>query len=92
MPWGLYKFNVMHYGFINVPACLQHYMDHILLSLIYKQLPQVTVYMGDIRSFAKDMSEAIQHNRKSSRSLEGSDYIVKHQNVTFTKMKLNCWG
>ena len=22
-PWGLYKFNVMHFGFANAPACLQ---------------------------------------------------------------------
>jgi hypothetical protein len=34
-PWGLYEFNVMHYGFVNAPACLQRYMDHILAPLIY---------------------------------------------------------
>ena len=22
-PWGLYQFNVLHYGFANAPACLQ---------------------------------------------------------------------
>ena len=26
-PWGLYHFNVMHYGFVNAPACLQHYSE-----------------------------------------------------------------
>ena len=60
VPWGLYKFNVMHYGFVNAPACWQQYMDHILSPLIYKQLLQVTVYMDDIGSFAKDTDDAIQ--------------------------------
>lgn len=58
-PWGLYKFIVMHYRFINAPACLQRYMDHILSPLIYKQPPQVTVYMDDIGSFVKDTDDAI---------------------------------
>jgi len=38
-PWGLFHFNVMHYGFVNTPACLQRYMDHILAPLIYQQPP-----------------------------------------------------
>jgi len=33
-PWGLKQFTVMHYGFVNAPACLQRYMDNILNPLI----------------------------------------------------------
>ena len=29
-PWGLFQFTVMHYGFVNAPACLQQFMDHVL--------------------------------------------------------------
>jgi hypothetical protein len=62
-PWGLYHFNVMHYGFVNAPACLQRYMDHILAPLIYWQPAQVTVYMDDIGSFARNLDDAIKLNR-----------------------------
>jgi len=61
-PWGLYQFNVMHYGFVNAPACLQRYMDHILTPLIYKQPPQVMVYMDDIGSFARDKRDTVKLN------------------------------
>ena len=61
-PWGLYEFNVMHYGFVNAPACLQRYMDYILSPLIYRQPAQVTVYMDDIGSFAKDKEDTVRLN------------------------------
>ena len=59
-PWGLYEFNVLHYGFANAPACLQRYMDHILGDLVHQQPAKVTVYMDDIGIFAKDKEENIQ--------------------------------
>jgi len=34
-------------------------MDHILAPLIYQQPPQVTVYMDDIGSFARDKDNAV---------------------------------
>ena len=58
-PWGLYQFNVLHYGFSNAPACLQQYMDHILADLIQQQPAKVACYMDDIGIFAKDKEEAI---------------------------------
>jgi hypothetical protein len=61
-PKGLFQFTVMHYGFVNAPACLQRYMDHILAPLIYKQPPQVTVYMDDVGSFARDTPDAVRIN------------------------------
>ena len=44
-PWGLYEFNVMHYGFVNAPACPQQYMDHILAPLIRCQHRSQSIWM-----------------------------------------------
>ena len=58
-----YQFYVMHYGFVNALAGLQQYMNHILSPLIYRQPAQVTVYMDDIGSFARD-KDAVNLNRQ----------------------------
>ena len=82
----------MHYRFVNAPACLQRYMNHILAPLIYKQLPQVTVYMDDIRSFAKDHSEAVRLNREILQILGGIGLYCKALKCDFHKDKFELLG
>ena len=77
-PWGLYEFNVMHYGFVNAPACLQRYMDHILAPLIYKVPAQVTVYMELSEGISLMQSTSI---HKSLPYWKGCNYIVKLRSV-----------
>ena len=91
-PWGLYEFNVMHYRFVNAPACLQRYMDHILSSLIYKQLAQVTVYMDNIGSFVKDTNEAVRLNREILQILGGVGLYCKASKCDFHKEEIELLG
>ncbi len=91
-PWGLYQFNVMHYGFVNAPACLQRYMDHILTPLIYKQLQQVTVYMDDISSFAQDKEDAVKLNRQILEILGGVRLYCKSSKCDFHKDEIELLG
>ncbi len=91
-PWGLYQFNIMHYGFVNAPACLQCYMDHILTPLIYKQPPQVTVYMDDIGSFAHDREDAVALNRQILKILGGVGLYCKSSKCNFHKDKIELLG
>ena len=44
-PWELKQFTVMHYGFVNAPACLQRYMDNILNPPITQQPSLVPTWM-----------------------------------------------
>ena len=92
MPWGLYEFNVMHYGFVNAPACLQQYMDHILAPLIYKVPAQVTVYMDDIGTFRKDTPDAIDLNTKVLTILERVQLYCKAEKCAFHKDQINLLG
>ena len=91
-PWGLYEFNVMHYGFVNAPACLQRYMDYILSPLIYWQPAQVTVYMDDIRSFAKDKEDAVRLNRQILTILGRVGLYCKSSKCDFHKDKIELLG
>jgi len=91
-PWGLFHFNVMHYGFVNAPACLQRYMDHILAPLIYQQPPQVTVYMDDIRSFARDKDNAIGLNRQILKTLGEVGLYCKASKCDFHKEEIELLG
>jgi hypothetical protein len=91
-PWGLYHFNVMHYGFVNAPACLQRYMDHILAPLIYRQPAQVTVYMDDIGSFARDLPEAVRLNRQILETLGKVGLYCKASKCDFHKDEIELLG
>ena len=91
-PWGLYEFNVMHYGFVNAPACLQRYMDHILSPLIYRQPAQVTVYMDDIGSFAKDKEDAVKLNRQILTILSKVGLYCKSSKCDFHKDEIELLG
>ncbi len=91
-PWGLYQFNVMHYGFVNAPACLQRYMDHILTPLIYKQPQQVTVYMDDIGSFARDKRDAVKLNRQILQILGGVGLYCKSSKCDFHRDEIELLG
>jgi hypothetical protein len=91
-PWGLYEFNVMHYGFVNAPPCLQRYMDHILVPLIYQQPAQVTVYMDDIGSFAKDTEEAVCLNRQILQTLGRVGLYCKASKCDFHKDEIELLG
>ena len=69
-PWGLFQFTVMHYGFVNAPACLQRFMDHVLGPMINREEGaggRVSVYMDDTGSFAKDNPEAVTTNQEILR-------------------------
>jgi len=91
-PDGTYQFNVMHYGFVNAPACLQRYMDHILTPLIYKQPAQVTVYMDDIGSFAKDKDDAVKLNREILQILRKVGLYCKASKCDFHRDKIELLG
>jgi len=91
-PWGLYQFNVMHYRFVNAPACLQCYMDHILTPLIYKQLQQVMVYMDDIRSFAQDRNDAVKLNRQILKILGEVGLYCKSSKCDFHRDEIELLG
>ena len=91
-PWGLYEFNVMHYSFVNAPACLQRYMDHILAPLIYKVLAQVTVYMDNIGTFGKDVPNAIDLNTKVLTILEKVQLYCKAEKCAFHKDQIDLLG
>ena len=91
-PWGLYEFNVMHYGFVNALACLQWYMDHILAPLIYKVPTQVTVYMDDIGTFARDIPNAIELNNEVLTILERVQLFCKASKCDFHKDEIDLLG
>jgi len=57
-------------------------MDHILAPLIYRQPPQVTVYMDDIGSFARDKDDAVGLNRQIVQWINSSkeDVLKKRLN------------
>ena len=83
-PWGLKQFTIMHYGFVNAPACLQRYMDNILRPLTVWHPSQVSTYMDDTGSFTNNLEEAIKFNRRRSiqaeapTTHEGSSSIQCH--------------
>ena len=91
-PRGLFQFTVMHYGFVNAPACLQRYMDHILAPLIYKQPTQVTVYMDDIGSFALDTPDAVKVNREILKILGERKLYAKVSKCDFHKDEIELLG
>jgi hypothetical protein len=54
---GLFKFNVMHFGFSNTPPHMQRYMEHILQPVEHRN---IQVYLDDIPAFLKTREEHIQ--------------------------------
>jgi hypothetical protein len=91
-PWGLFQFTVMHYGFVNAPACLQRYMDHILESLIHKDPASVSVYMDDTGTFAKDKDEAVQINREVLKRFRKAGLYCKPSKCEFHKDQVELLG
>ena len=91
-PWGLYQFNVLHYGFSNAPACLQRYMDHILADLIQQQPAKVACYMDDIGIFAKDKEEAIALCKKVLDKLIEVKLYCKASKCEFFKDEIKLLG
>ena len=91
-PWGLYQFNVLHYGFANAPACLQRYMDHILADLIHQQPAKVACYMDDIGIFAKDKEEAIALCKKVLDKLIEVKLYCKASKCEFFKDEIKLLG
>jgi hypothetical protein len=67
-------------------------MDHILAPLIYQQPPQVTVYMDDIGSFAKDKEDAVKLNRKILKILGGVGLYCKASKCDFHKDEVDLLG
>ena len=91
-PWGLYQFNVLHYGFSNVLACLQRYMDHILSDLIQQQPAKVACYMDNIGIFAKDKEEAIELCKKVLDKLISVRLYCKASKCKFFKDEIKLLG
>lgn len=54
MSRGLFKFNVMHFGFCNAPPHMQRYMEHVLWPVMHRN---VRVYLDDIPMFSKTKDE-----------------------------------
>ena len=91
-PWGLYQFNVLHYGFSNTPACLQCYMDHILSDLIQQQPAKVACYMDNIGIFTKDKEEAIELCKKVLDKLISVRLYCKASKCEFFKDEIKLLG
>jgi len=67
-------------------------MDHILTPLIYKQPQQVTVYMDDIGSFARDREDAIKLNRQILQILGQVGLYCKSSKCDFHKDEIELLG
>jgi len=91
-PWGLKQFTVMHYGFVNAPACLQRYMDNILNPLITRQPLQVSAYMDDTGSFAKSLEEAIKVNQEILAIFRKHKLYCKASKCEFHKDQMELLG
>jgi RNase H-like domain found in reverse transcriptase/Reverse transcriptase (RNA-dependent DNA polymerase) len=91
-PFGLKQFMVMHYRFINAPACLQRYMDHILGDLIRQQPVQVSAYMDDTGSFAENLEQAVRINRRILKAFRQNKLYCKVSKCKFHKDRMELLG
>jgi len=91
-PWGLKQFTVMHYGFVNAPACLQWYMDTILEPLIMCQPPQVSAYMDDTGPFAHLIPEAVRINKEILLAFRKNKLYCKASKCKFHKKQIELLG
>jgi hypothetical protein len=71
---------------------LQRYMDHILAPLIYRQPAQVTVYMDDIGSFARNSTDAVKLNREILKTLGEVGLYCKASKCDFHKDEIELLG
>src|SRR5882757_2424756 len=93
-PFGLFQFTVMHYGFVNAPACLQRYMDHILRPLAYRaeKEGQVSVYMDDTGTFAPNLEKAVKLNKEVLKRFRAAGLYCKPSKCDFHKEQVDLLG
>ena len=53
---GLFKFNVMHFRFCNMPPHMQQFMEHVLRPVFHQNM---AMYLDDIPVFSKTKEEHI---------------------------------
>ena len=86
---GLYKFNVMHFGFENTLAHMQRFMQHTL-SLVYKEL--VRVYLDDIPVFSPNEKAHVKTMRRVLQLLRENKLYAKAKKCEFHKEEMELLG
>src|SRR5258708_34284776 len=86
---GLFKFNVMHFGFVGAPPHMQHYMQHTLAP-VYRE--QVRVYLDDILGFSRSTGAHIATMRRVFEILRKHKLYVKAKKCEFHKKEMELLG
>jgi hypothetical protein len=76
--YGLYEFQVMHYGLTNAPASFQRFMNEV-----FKELLDVciVIYLDDILIYSDNPADHLQHVHKVLQHLHEHDLFRQSREV-----------
>jgi len=86
---GLFKFNVMHFGFCNAPPHMQRFMEHILRPVFHRN---VGVYLDDIPVFSKTKEEHVETLKMVLQCLREEHLFAKAKKCEFMLPEIDLLG
>ena len=86
---GLFKFNVMHFGFTNAPPHMQRFMQHALAP-VHREM--VRVYLDDIPVFSTSTPSHIATMARVFQVLQEHKLFVKAKKCKFHKKEMELLG
>jgi len=87
--YGLYEFNVMHYGLTNAPASFQRFMNDVFKDLLDIC---VVVYLDNILIYSDTHDEHLKQVQEVMRCLCSNHLYVKIKKCEFNIDKTNFLG
>lgn len=104
--YGLFEFNVMHFGLINAPATFQAMMNGILSDLIdigvLAYMDDVLIYAATLEEHDRLVREVLKRLKDSGlainpkkcvwevQKIEYLGYIISHKGIQMSKEKIDC--
>jgi hypothetical protein len=95
-PWGLYKFQVMHFRMTNAPAIFQRFINNVLRKWIdvccVVYLDDILIYSEEVDNHTNDVTKILEALQKANLQVKLEKYHFNVKQVTFCGYEISTKG